>query len=146
MIELPFTAIESSPTRLAVIGLGSAGCNVLDRLVLDGLPSAELLAVNTDTQGLSASVAPTKIQIGCGRTLGLGAGGDPEVGAAAAQENLDDVLAALGEVNSVVLLVGLGGGTGSGALPVLAEAIKARDVHVVVIATLPFGFEGARRR
>lgn len=146
MIELPANPAQSTPMRLAVVGLGSAGCNVLDRIVLDGLPAAELVAVNTDVQALSGSVAPAKVQIGQLRTRGLGAGGDPEVGTAAAQEGLDDVLGAIGQVDAVAFLVGLGGGTGSGALHILAEAAKERDALVIVIATLPFGFEGNRRR
>src|SRR4051812_16880551 len=146
MIELPSQAPQSTPLRLAVVGLGSAGCNVLDRIVLDGLPGAELIAVNTDVQALSGSVAPRKVQIGQLRTRGLGAGGDPEVGTAAAQEGLDDVTAAIGQADAVIFLAGLGGGTGSGALSVLAEAAKQRDALVIVIATLPFGFEGTRRR
>jgi cell division protein FtsZ len=146
MIELPANPAQSTPLRLAVVGLGSAGCNVLDRIVLDGLPAAELVAVNTDVQALSGSVAPAKVQIGQIRTRGLGAGGDPEVGTAAAQEGLDDVLGAIGQADAVAFLVGLGGGTGSGALHVLTEAAKERDMLVIVIATLPFGFEGNRRR
>ncbi len=146
MIELTPENLDVPPTRLKVIGLGSAGGNMLDRIVLDGLVEGELVAVNTDLQALAGSVAPRKIQIGQQGTRGLGAGGDPEVGAAAAQEALDEISAEISGSNVVVLLAGLGGGTGSGALPVLAEAARAQDALVIVVATLPFAFEGNRRR
>jgi cell division protein FtsZ len=128
-----------------VLGIGNAGANALDRIVIDGSGGLDLIAINTDAQILTGSVAPRKIQIGQRFTRGLGAGGDPEVGRSAAEEDISDVRAALAESNIAVLVVGLGGGTGSGAAPVIAEAARENGALVIVVATVPFAFEGKRR-
>ena len=146
MIELPRSSSSSTPTRLMVLGVGSAGCNMLDRLVLDGLEGAELIAINTDVQSLAGCVAPRQIHIGESITRGLGTGGDPELGHASARESAEEIRAALAGATLVFLLGGLGGGTSSGALPALAQVAREEGAHVVVVATLPFGFEGRRRR
>jgi len=147
MIPLPrLQSAETGEFLIKVVGLGGAGCNVLDRLHRDGQGPWELVAVNTDSQALAVSAAPVKIQAGSGVTRGLGAGGDPEMGAQAAHESVEDLRQALEGAAAVFLCVGLGGGTGSGAAPLLASLAREREALVVVFATMPFGFEGRRRQ
>lgn len=135
----------SAELRLKVIGLGGAGCNALDRLVLDGLPGAEIIAMNTDAQALAACVAPEKLQLGRSTTRGLGAGGDPELGYEAAEESLDAIRAVCDGAQMVLLCVGLGGGTGSGAARLVGSVAREQGALVIGFATMPFGFEGKRR-
>src|SRR3954469_8932097 len=113
--NLPEKADEDIPIK--VVGVGGAGCNVLDRIVLDGLDKAELIAINTDVQSLASSVAATKAQLGRTVTRGLGAGGGPEVGYNAAYESADEIRQALRDARMIFVCTGLGGGTGSGAAP-----------------------------
>jgi cell division protein FtsZ len=131
--------------HLKVLGLGGAGMNALDRIQLDGMDAAELIALNTDLQALASSVAPVKIQLGKSTTRGLGTGGDPELGYAAAEEAADEVKAVLDGAALVFLCTGLGGGTGSGAAPLVANFAKQQGAIVIAFATLPFSFEGRRR-
>ena len=131
--------------RIKIVGLGGAGSNALDRLLLDGLAGADLVAVNTDAQSLAGSVAPEKVQLGRATTRGLGAGGDPEVGYAATEEAAGEIRAALAGAQMVILCVGLGGGTGSGGARLVAALAREAGALVVVFATLPFTFEGRRR-
>jgi cell division protein FtsZ len=135
----------SGDARIKIIGLGGAGSNALDRIKLDGLSGAELVAINTDMQALTGSVAEEKVQLGRATTRGLGAGGDPEVGYAAAEEGVEDLKAALDGAKIVILCVGLGGGTGSGAARIVAAVARELQAFVVVVATMPFTFEGRRR-
>jgi cell division protein FtsZ len=131
---------------IKVVGLGGAGLNVIDRIILDGdVPGAELVVMNTDVQSLTSSVASQKVQIGRNVTRGLGTGGDPELGYAAAHEAQEDIRAALEGASLIFLCTGLGGGTGSGAVPLVASLAKENGALVVVIATMPFTFEGKRR-
>ncbi len=125
--------------------MGGAGINVLDRLAHDGARHEDLVAVNTDLQSLTGSVAGKKIQLGKRVTRGLGAGGDPELGYAAAEEALDEIREALGNAGVVFLCMGLGGGTGSGAAPLIVQTAREAGAFVVVFATMPFQFEGRRR-
>lgn len=139
---------QSAPTeevRIKIVGLGGAGSNALDRIVLDGVPGAALVAINTDVQALTGSVATEKVQLGRSTTRGLGAGGDPEVGYTAAEEGIDEIRAALEGAQMLFLCVGLGGGTGSGAAPLVASLAREQNALVVVFATMPFTFEGRRR-
>ncbi len=129
-----------------IIGLGGAGANMLDRAALDGMTGAEMLCINTDMRTLSSSVAGEKIQIGKNLTKGLGAGGDPELGLQAVQESELQIRDALRGRKMVFVCVGLGGGTGSGAAPLITRIAREEDAFVVVFATMPFGFEGQRRR
>jgi cell division protein FtsZ len=133
------------PILIKVVGVGGAGCNVLDRVMLDGIEAAELVAINTDVQSLTASVAAHKVQIGRNLTRGLGAGGDPELGYAAAEEAADEMRSVLQGGNIIFVCVGLGGGTGSGASPIVAQLAKEDNSLVLVFAALPFSFEGRRR-
>lgn len=145
MIEIPRPPFDFANPRLKVFALGSAACNALDRIALDGLPDADLVAINTDAQALATSLVETKLQIGQTITRGLGAGGDPDVGRTAAEEGIGEILGTLADATVVFLLVALGGGTGSGAAPVIAEITREHNAMVVVFATLPFRFEGKRR-
>src|SRR5438034_3622757 len=141
--NLPDKAEEEIPIK--VVGVGGAGCNVLDRIVLDGLDKADLIAINTDVQALASSVASTKVQLGRTVTRGLGAGGDPEVGYNAAYESADEIRHALIDARMIFICTGLGGGTGSGAAPAVAQVARENGSLVLAFATLPFAFEGKRR-
>src|SRR4051812_45625609 len=140
---LPEKADEDIPIK--VVGVGGAGSNALDRIVLDGLDKADLIAINTDVQSLASSVAASKVQLGRTVTRGLGAGGDPEVGYNAAYESADEIRAALTDARIIFVCTGLGGGTGSGAAPAVAQVARENGSLVLAFATLPFAFEGKRR-
>jgi cell division protein FtsZ len=141
--NLPEKADEDIPIK--VVGVGGAGSNVLDRIVLDGLDKADLIAINTDVQSLASSVASSKVQLGRTVTRGLGAGGDPEVGYNAAYESADEIRHALTDARMIFICTGLGGGTGSGAAPAVAQVARENGSLVLAFATLPFAFEGKRR-
>ena len=141
--NLPEKADEDIPIK--VVGVGGAGSNVLDRIVLDGLDKADLIAINTDVQSLASSVASAKVQLGRTVTRGLGAGGDPEVGYNAAYESADEIRHALTDARMIFICTGLGGGTGSGAAPAVAQVARENGSLVLGFATLPFAFEGKRR-
>jgi cell division protein FtsZ len=132
--------------RIRIVGLGGAGQNALDRIQLDGVNGAELIAMNSDAQALAGSVAPVKVQLGRAITRGLGAGGDPEIGYAAAEDAAEEIKSALEGGGLVVLCVGLGGGTGSGAAPFVANIARQQHALVIAFVTMPFTFEGRRRR
>ncbi|OYV05600.1 MAG: cell division protein FtsZ, partial [Verrucomicrobiales bacterium VVV1] len=133
-------------SSVKIIGLGGAGANMLERVALDGLDGAELLALNTDIRTLSGCVASEKIQLGRNLTKGLGSGGDPELGQQAMLESEAEVRAAVKGRRIVFICAGLGGGTGSGAAPILTRIAREEGAFVVVFATMPFAFEGLRRR
>src|SRR5216110_1972392 len=131
---------------IKIVSIGGAGLNALDRIVLDGLERADVVAINTDVQSLASSVAPHKVQLGRSVTRGLGAGGDPELGYQAAVESADEIRQALTDARMIFVCTGLGGGTGSGAAPAVAQVARELGSLVVIFATLPFAFEGKRRR
>jgi cell division protein FtsZ len=135
---------EESVT-IKVVGIGGAGSNVLDRVMLDGMDAVDLVAINTDVQSLTASVATQKIQLGRNLTRGLGTGGDPELGQEAAYEASEEIRSVLQGAHVIFVCVGLGGGTGSGAAPLITKLAKEQNALVLVFATLPFSFEGKRR-
>jgi len=141
----------SLPERLAefipikVVSVGGAGLNALDRIVLDGLERADVVAINTDVHSLTSSVATHKVQLGRSVSRGLGAGGDPDVGYQAALESADEIREALTDSRVIFICAGLGGGTGSGAAPYVAQAARGSGALVIAFVTLPFGFEGKRR-
>ncbi|PYJ49831.1 MAG: cell division protein FtsZ [Verrucomicrobia bacterium] len=141
--SLPERAAEFIPIK--IISVGGAGLNALDRIVLDGLERAEVVAINTDVQSLASSVAAHKVQLGRSVTRGLGAGGDPELGYQAAVESADEIREALADARMIFICAGLGGGTGSGAAPYVAQLAHEAGALVVAFATLPFSFEGKRR-
>jgi cell division protein FtsZ len=130
---------------IKVIAVGSAGSNALDRVVLDGMDKSDLIAANTDVQSLASSVAAVKVQLGRSITRGLGTGGDPELGYDAAQESADEIRQALGQARLIFVCTGLGGGTGSGAAPLIAQIGREMGSLVIAFATMPFTFEGKRR-
>jgi cell division protein FtsZ len=130
---------------IKIVSVGGAGLNAVDRIVLDGLEGADVLAVNTDVQSLASSVAAHKVQLGRTVTRGLGAGGDPEVGYQAAFESTEEIREALTGARMIFVCAGLGGGTGSGAGPYVAHLAREAGALVLAFATLPFSFEGRRR-
>lgn len=132
-------------TVIKVIGVGGAGTNAVNRMIATGMEGVDFIVINTDAQQLRASLAPTKIQIGNKLTKGLGAGADPEKGREAANEDKDKVLKALKGADMVFITAGMGGGTGTGAAPVIAEAAKENNSLVVGVVTKPFRVEGKRR-
>ena len=131
--------------KVRVIGVGGAGSNILDRAMLDGIDRVELATANTDVQSLTGSVTNLKIQLGRNLTRGLGSGGDPELGLAAAEESGDEIQAAIAGYDIVFVCAGLGGGTGSGAAPYIAKLARDAGALVLVLVTMPFTFEGRRR-
>jgi len=141
--SLPERAEEFIPIK--IVSVGGAGLNALDRIVLDGLEGAEVLAVNTDVQSLASSVAAHKVQLGRTVTRGLGAGGDPELGYQSAFESTEEIREALTGARMIFICAGLGGGTGSGAAPYVAHLAREAGALVLAFATLPFAFEGRRR-
>ena len=148
---MPFEPVERTPLSvrlpvLKVIGLGGGGSNAINRMIELGLSGVDFIAANTDAQALERSLAPTKIQLGPQLTRGLGAGGNPEVGQAAAEESAREIQAALVGADMVFLAAGMGGGTGTGAIPVAARI--AQSIGAVTIATVstPFSFEVGRRQ
>src|SRR5438270_6245602 len=141
--SLPGRLAESIPVK--VVSVGGAGLNALDRVVLDGLEKAGVVAINTDVQSLTSSVAPHKVQLGRTVTRGLGAGGDPELGYQAAVESTDEIREGLSDANVIFICAGLGGGTGSGAAPYVAHLAREAGALVIAFVTLPFTFEGKRR-
>ena len=136
---------QEEPIPIKVVGVGSAGSNALDRVLLDGMDKADLIAINTDVQSLASSVAARKVQLGRSSTHGLGTGGDPELGYQAAIESADEIRQAIAGARMIFICAGLGGGTGSGAAPVVAQLAREAGSLVIAFATLPFSFEGKRR-
>ncbi|MBR5489373.1 MAG: cell division protein FtsZ, partial [Firmicutes bacterium] len=131
---------------IKVIGVGGGGCNAVNRMVEAGLKGVEFIAVNTDRQALNRCLSETKIQIGEKLTRGLGAGANPEIGQKAAEETLDEITSLLEGADMVFLTAGMGGGTGTGAAPIIAKAAKDMGILTVGVVTKPFTFEGAKRR
>lgn len=132
-------------TRIKVIGVGGGGCNAVARMVAEGLEGVEFYAMNTDIQALSACQVPNKLQLGVKITKGLGAGSNPEIGRQAALECTDAIVEVLQGADMVFVTAGLGGGTGTGAAPVIASLAKELEALTVAVVTKPFGFEGQRR-
>ena len=141
--SLPDRLAEFVPVK--VVSVGGAGLSALDRIVLDGLEKASVVAINTDVQSLTSSVAAHKVQLGRNITRGLGTGGDPELGYDAAVESADEIREALADARMIFVCAGLGGGTGSGAAPYVAQLAREAGALVIGFVTLPFTFEGKRR-
>ena len=135
----------SGVAKIKVIGVGGAGNNAVDRLIESGLMSAEYVVVNTDNQALARSKAANRIQIGVQLTKGLGAGADPSIGRLAAEENKEQIQEALKDTDLVFITAGMGGGTGTGAAPIIAKIAKEMKILTVAVVTLPFTFEAKRR-
>lgn len=130
--------------QIKVIGVGGGGSNAVNRMIESGMQGVTFLAVNTDKQALDKSKAETKVQIGEKLTKGLGAGANPEVGQKAAEENLEDLSGLLSGADMVFITAGMGGGTGTGAAPIIAKAAKDAGILTVGVVTKPFTFEGKK--
>ena len=140
--------LETGPdtvVNIKVIGVGGGGNNVVNRMVRSGTKGVDFVAVNTDKQALNVSSATYKIQIGEKLTHGQGAGSDPEVGRKSAEESRNQIAKALEDTDMVFITAGMGGGTGTGGAPIVAEIAKEMDILTVAVVTKPFGFEGRRR-
>lgn len=136
---------EKSGLRICIVGAGGAGSNVVDRITLDRIVEATLVCMHTDVRVLSHSMAPVKVQLGAELMKGIGAGGDPDLGREAALFSREQIRQSIEDHDIIFISAGLGGGTGSGAAPVIAEIAKNTGALVIVVATMPFSFEGRRR-
>ena len=145
MITYPRYLADQSETQSLLIALGNAGINIMDRLIAQAGFPMESLAINTDQQSISNTLASNKISMGQMTTHGLGTGGDPEIGLDAVKESAGEIQRAIGGKNIVFICAGLGGGTGSGAAPLVAELAKQNGALVIAVLTSPFSFEGRRR-
>lgn len=140
------TPISTRMPVLKVVGLGGGGCNAVNRMIELGLTSVDFIACNTDAQALESSQAPTKIQLGPRLTRGLGAGGNPSTGEAAAEESYRELSRALDGADMVFLAAGMGGGTGTGSIPIVARVARSLGAIVIAIVSTPFSFEVGRRQ
>ena len=142
---LPNGLVNSGVAKICVVGVGGAGNNAVNRMIDAGITSADYVAVNTDAQILACNKAQKKIQIGAQRTKGLGAGAEPEIGREAAEESKEALAKAVEGVDLLFITAGMGGGTGTGAAPVIAKIAKDKKILTVAVVTKPFEFEGKRR-
>ncbi len=138
--------MEAKGAIIKVIGVGGGGSNAVNRMIEAGIRGVEFIAMNTDVQVLDRSSAPRKIQLGTSLTRGLGAGGDPEIGKSSAEESKQEIRKVLDGADMVFLTAGMGGGTGTGAAPVIADISREIGALAVAIVTKPFVFEGQRRK
>ncbi len=135
-----------STANIKVVGVGGGGSNAVDRMIEAGIRGVEFVVVNTDSQALLLSQSPVRVRIGDKLTKGLGSGGDPEIGRKAAEESMDELKAVVEDSDMVFITAGIGGGTGTGASPILAKMAKAAGALTIGVVTKPFTFEGSRRR
>ena len=142
---LQFEMNEEGKAKIIVVGVGGAGCNAINRMIDSEVRGITYLAVNTDKQALSTCKAENKLQIGEKMTKGLGAGGNPEVGQKSAEENMDDIARYVNGSEMVFVTAGMGGGTGTGAAPIVAKVAKDLGILTVGVVTKPFTFEGRKR-
>lgn len=145
MVVQEFNPAFVAGARIKVIGVGGGGSNSIDRMVMEGLDGVEFIAVNTDAQALAKSLAHKKINIGLNLTKGLGAGANPDVGRKSAEESVQEVKDVLDDADMIFITAGMGGGTGTGAAPVIAQTAKEMGILTVGVVTKPFSFEGKRR-
>lgn len=136
---------KGSIPKIKVVGVGGGGGNAIDRMITEGLDGVDFISVNTDLQALSKSKATTKLQIGDKLTQGLGSGGDPEIGKKAAVEDIEKIKSSIEDSQMVFITAGMGGGTGTGASPLIAASAKEMNIITVAVVTKPFVFEGKRR-
>ncbi len=144
-IKMQPTEVQKLSPKITVIGVGGAGGNAVNNMISSNLEGCEFLVCNTDAQALEHSLSENKIQLGANVTGGLGAGSKPEVGKAAAEESLEEVMQYLDGANMAFVTAGMGGGTGTGAAPVIAKACRERGILTVGVITKPFHFEGSHR-
>ena len=145
-MEINSQTQTESFARIKVVGVGGGGCNAVNRMIDEGLSGIEFISVNTDAQALLLSQAPTRVRIGDKSTRGLGAGGNPEVGRKAAEESAEELYEVLKGSDMVFVTAGLGGGTGTGAAPIVAQIAKEVGALTIGVVTRPFTFEGSRRQ
>ncbi len=138
--------IPENFARIKVLGVGGGGSNAVNRMIEEGLRGVEFIAVNTDAQALMLSDAPNRIRIGEKLTKGLGSGGDPSIGGKAAEESSDDLYEVISGADMVFITAGMGGGTGTGAAPIIARVARETGALTIGVVTKPFTFEGTRRR
>jgi len=131
--------------KIKVVGVGGGGCNAVDRMIEEGLQGVEFVAVNTDAQALMLSKAPTRVRVGEKLTRGLGSGGDPETGRKACEESAEDLYNVMKGSDMVFITAGMGGGTGTGGAPIVAQVAKEVGALTIGVVTRPFTFEGSRR-
>ncbi|MFC1226157.1 cell division protein FtsZ [Pedobacter sp. BG31] len=144
---MQFEMLKDKSSIIKVIGVGGGGGNAVNHMYLSGITGVDFIICNTDAQALESSPIPNKVQLGASLTEGMGAGSIPEVGKNSAIENIDDIKAMLGNTTKMLFITaGMGGGTGTGASPIIAKAAKELDILTVAIITTPFSFEGKRRR
>ena len=145
-MELVYDVVESaaSPAVIKVIGIGGGGCNAINNMINNTVQGVEFISANTDAQALGGSNAAKRIQLGVNLIRGLGAGANPEIGRAAAQEDREAIAEAIRGANMLFITTGMGGGTGTGAAPVIAEIAKELGILTVAVVTRPFGHEGKR--
>ncbi|MEM9195545.1 MAG: cell division protein FtsZ, partial [Myxococcota bacterium] len=144
-ISIEFADDAELQARIKVVGVGGGGGNALNTMIASGLDGVEFIAANTDAQALETSLAPTRIQLGPQLTKGLGAGGNPEHGRKAALEDVQRIAECLNGTDMVFVTAGMGGGTGTGAAPIIAQIAKDQGALTVGVVTRPFLFEGRRR-
>ncbi len=144
-IKLHLPKLTDMRPRLTVVGVGGAGCNAVNNMILAGLTGVDFVVANTDAQSLIASSAEMRIQLGASLTEGLGAGSKPEIGEAAAEESIDEIRGQVAGAHMVFIAAGMGGGTGTGAASVIARAARDMGILTVGVVTKPFQFEGSRR-
>lgn len=137
--------VPSSVARIKVIGVGGGGCNAVNRMIASDVAGVEFWSINTDAQALTQASAMNRLQVGQKLTRGLGAGGNPAIGQKAAEESRDEIASALEHADLVFITAGMGGGTGTGAAPIVAEVAKEVGALTVGVVTRPFTFEGRRR-
>ena len=137
--------INDAKPKISVIGIGGAGGNAINTMINANINNIDFIAANTDGQALSRSLTQRQIQLGKNTTLGLGAGSDAETGRKAAEESIEEIISELGDVNMLFITTGMGGGTGSGASPVIAKAARDKGILTVAVVTKPFDFEGKKR-
>lgn len=137
--------LQEFAPRISVIGVGGGGCNAVNNMIIRGLGGVDFICTNTDAQHLSTTLAEKKIQLGRRSTQGLGCGANPEVGRAAAQESRDEIAEMIGDAHMVFITAGMGGGTGTGAAPVVAEICMEKNILTVAVVTKPFSFEVSPR-
>ncbi len=130
--------------RIKVVGVGGGGSNAVNRMIEEGIQGVEFVAINTDAQALMLAKAPTRVRIGNKLTRGLGAGGDPEIGRKSAEESAEDLYNAMKGADMVFITAGLGGGTGTGAAPIVAQICREVGALTIGVVTRPFTFEGNR--
>ena len=142
---LQFETEKDNSAVIKVIGVGGGGCNAVNRMIEAGLKGVQFIAVNTDRQALNKCAAENKIQIGEKLTRGLGAGGNPRMGQESAQETIEAISNAVEGADMVFITAGMGGGTGTGAAPIIAKVSKDMGILTVAVVTKPFTFEGRKR-